>query len=100
MPPVSFDERIVPTMNTFITYYIFFATFNILFHIVRFSFVHYFLPEQRDTEIKSLNDRIQLQESIMEELIRHLNTIRSPKVEKTTETSESDSGRKEEKKDI
>ena len=76
MPPVFYDEHIVPTMNTFITYYIFFTTIGILMNVMRFLFDHYFLPENHDMQMKVLEHRVQLQENIMEELIRHLNSLR------------------------
>ena len=76
MPPVLYDEHIVPTMNNFITYYIFFTTMSILMNVTRFLFDHYFLPENHDMQMKVLEQRIQLQESIVEELIRHLKLVR------------------------
>ena len=67
---------LVTTFNTFITYYLFFTTVNILMNVTRFLFDHYFLPENHDMQMKALEHRVQLQESIMEELIRHLKLVR------------------------
>ena len=45
-------------------------------NVTRFLFDHYFLPENHDMQMKVLEQRIQLQESIVEELIRHLKLVR------------------------